>query len=173
MSPVRRRSLHIDDPLAAGAAPGHEHNSRVGTAEATGGAGRLREIPIDRIRANPGQPRKRFEDGALASLAESIRERGVLQPIIVRPAEHGFELVAGERRWRAARLAGEATVPALIEDALDDAGSLELALIENVVREDLTAIEPRGIALDASFDRLDDAIASGFGAIRGLTAGVG
>ncbi len=93
------------------------------------------------IHANPAQPRKRFDESALASLADSIRERGVLQPVIVRPAGDEYELVAGERRWRAAELAGEETIPALVDGALDEAGSLELALIENVVREDLTAIE--------------------------------
>jgi ParB family chromosome partitioning protein len=77
----------------------------------------------------------------LATLADSIRERGVLQPVIVRPVGDGYELVAGERRWRAAEIAGEATIPALVDDALDQAGSLELALIENIVREDLSAIE--------------------------------
>jgi ParB family chromosome partitioning protein len=96
---------------------------------------------VQRIHANPGQPRQRIDEDALAALAESIRERGVLQPVIVRPVEDGFELVAGERRWRAAQLAGEATIPALVDNDLDEAGSLELALIENVVREDLTAIE--------------------------------
>ena len=77
----------------------------------------------------------------MTALADSIRERGVLQPVIVRPVEDGYELVAGERRWRAAELAGEATIPALVDDALDQAGSLELALIENIVREDLSPIE--------------------------------
>jgi ParB family transcriptional regulator, chromosome partitioning protein len=134
MSAVTRRGLQIDDPLAP-----HEHER--GAAPAAGGEGvadgRLMTLSLDCITANAGQPRKRFEEAALASLADSIRERGVLQPIIVRPVGDGYEVVAGERRWRAARLAGEATIPALV----DDAGSLELALIENVVRADLTPIE--------------------------------
>jgi len=137
MSAIGRRGLRVDDPLAAG----EERAGDVSPGGESAGAGRLRDIPLGEIRANPEQPRKRFEEGALASLAASIRERGVLQPIIVRPAKRGYELVAGERRWRAAELAGEAAIPALIDDALDEAGSLELALIENVVREDLTAIE--------------------------------
>jgi ParB family chromosome partitioning protein len=103
--------------------------------------GRLQDIPLERIHANPGQPRKRIDSEALAALADSIRERGVLQPVIVRPTDDGFELVAGDRRWRAAGLAGEVTIPALVDSDIDEAGSLELALIENVVREDLTAIE--------------------------------
>jgi ParB family transcriptional regulator, chromosome partitioning protein len=137
MSVLRRRGLLVDDPLAAG-------EQRSPAAPATAGsevAGRLRDIPIGEIQANPGQPRKRFDGKALAALADSIRERGVLQPVIVRPVGDGYELVAGERRWRAAELAGEATIPALVDDALDQAGSLELALIENIVREDLSPIE--------------------------------
>jgi ParB family transcriptional regulator, chromosome partitioning protein len=132
-----RRGLLVDDPLAAG-------DDRSPAATVAGGsevAGRLREIPIREIRANPAQPRKRFDEPALTALADSIRERGVLQPVIVRPVEDGYELVAGERRWRAAELAGEATIPALVDNALDQAGSLELALIENIVREDLSPIE--------------------------------
>ena len=134
---VLRRGLLVDDPLAAGddRSPAA---SVPGVSEITG---RLRDIPITEIRANPAQPRKRFDESALAALADSIRERGVLQPVIVRPVEDGYELVAGERRWRAAELAGEATIPALVDDALDQAGSLELALIENIVREDLSPIE--------------------------------
>ena len=137
MSVLRRRGLLVDDPLASGedrspAAP------KAGSSEI---AGRLRDIPITEIQANPAQPRKRFDESALAVLADSIRERGVLQPVIVRPVGAGYELVAGERRWRAAELAGEASIPALVDDALDQAGSLELALIENIVREDLSPIE--------------------------------
>jgi len=132
-----RRGLLIDDPLAAG-------DDRSPAATVAGGsevAGRLREIPIQEIRANPAQPRKRFDEPALTALADSIRERGVLQPVIIRPVEDGYELVAGERRWRAAEIAGEATIPALVDNALDQAGSLELALIKNIVREDLSPIE--------------------------------
>jgi ParB family transcriptional regulator, chromosome partitioning protein len=141
MSSIRRRSLHVDDPLGAGTAQDRDHGSSI-EHERTGiHAGRLHAIPLEQIRANPNQPRKRFDKSSLTSLAESIRERGVLQPIIVRPVPQGFEVVAGERRWRAAALAGKATIPALIDDAVDDAGSLELAVIENVVRENLTPIE--------------------------------
>ena len=137
MSVPRRRGLLVDDPVAAG-------EERVPAAPSTVGseaAGRLRDIPIGEIHANPAQPRKRFDQLALTALADSIRERGVLQPVIVRPVDDGYELVAGERRWRAAGLAGEAAIPALVDDALDQAGSLELALVENIVREDLSPIE--------------------------------
>jgi ParB family chromosome partitioning protein len=143
MSATRKRALRIDDPIAAVSQP-----SSAVTYPASadpGGAveqSRLRELSVNEIHPNPDQPRKRFDEEALTALADSIRERGVLQPIIVRPdPAGGYELVAGERRWRAAELAGEPTIPALIDDQLDGAGSLELALIENVVREDLTPIE--------------------------------
>jgi ParB family transcriptional regulator, chromosome partitioning protein len=168
MSSPTRRALTIDDPVAAAAA------CHVAHPAGDPAAGRLREIALDEIQPNPEQPRKRFDQASLNALADSIRDRGVLQPIIVRPhATGGYQLIAGERRWRASQIADRPTIPALVDGAVDGAVSLELALIENVAREDLTVIEPRGIALDASFDRLDDAITSGFGAIRGLTVGVG
>src|SRR4051812_29671886 len=101
----------------------------------------LRELPVDLVAPNPRQPRRSFDDAALAGLAESVRERGVLQPVLVRPLPGGsYELVAGERRWRAARLAGLPTVPALVR-ARDDAQALEVALIENMAREDLNPVE--------------------------------
>jgi len=131
MMAVRRRGLQVDDPLAAG---GEQSTWPRSDADATINS-RLRDIPLERIRANPEQPRKRFDYGALLALADSIRERGALQPVIVKPAEDGYELVAGERRWRAAHLAGETTIPAIIDGLVDQAGSLELALIENLVRE--------------------------------------
>lgn len=137
MSALRRRGLLVDDPLAAG----EERSPGAPTTNGSDVAGRLRDLPIGEIHSNPAQPRKRFDEASLTALADSIRERGVLQPVIVRPVGNGYELVAGERRWRAAQLAGEATIPALVDDALDQAGSLELALIENIVREDLSPIE--------------------------------
>ncbi len=101
----------------------------------------LRELPIDLIAPSPTQPRRRFDEEALQALAGSLGERGVLQPVLVRPRSGGtFELVAGERRWRAARIAGLKTVPALVR-AREDAEALELALIENMAREDLSPIE--------------------------------
>ncbi|HVE69516.1 MAG TPA: ParB/RepB/Spo0J family partition protein [Solirubrobacteraceae bacterium] len=101
----------------------------------------LRVLPLDAIEPNPNQPRRRFEEGALSALADSLRERGVLQPVLVRPRPAGgWELIAGERRWRAARLAGLDEVPAIVR-ADDDAASLELALIENMAREDLNPVE--------------------------------
>jgi len=100
----------------------------------------LREISIDAIFPNPYQPRTVWNQQELADLAESIRTRGVIQPIIVRPAGTGFELIAGERRFRAAKLASLTTIPALIRQASDEQ-MLELSLIENIHRADLNPIE--------------------------------
>src|SRR3954469_7175033 len=101
----------------------------------------LREIPVELIAPNPRQPRQHFDEATLAALAESVRQRGILQPVIVRPVAGGtYELVAGERRWRAAGLAGLETLPALVH-ARDDAQALEIALIENMAREDLSPVE--------------------------------
>ena len=101
----------------------------------------LREIPLELISPNPRQPRREFDEQALLALADSLKERGVLQPVLLRPVAGGtYELIAGERRWRAAQLAGLETIPALV-GAHDDAESLELALIENMAREDLNPVE--------------------------------
>jgi ParB family transcriptional regulator, chromosome partitioning protein len=138
VSPAQRRSLTIDDPIAGADL---RHVARL-SASSSRAVGRLREISVRSIHPNPNQPRKHFDEATLGALADSIRERGLLQPIVVRPTSpDAFELVAGERRWRAAQIAGDSTIPALIDDKVDEAGSLELALIENVVREDLTPIE--------------------------------
>ncbi len=102
--------------------------------------GGVREIDLVRIRANPHQPRKQFDQAALDELASSIAKNGVLQPILLRPVDNGFEIIAGERRWRAAQQAQLHRIPALVRE-LDDATSAEVALIENVQRADLNAIE--------------------------------
>jgi ParB family chromosome partitioning protein len=109
----------------------------------TGGAGDrdLRQLPVELIRPNPRQPRKEFDEVSLLALAGSLGERGLLQPVLVRPSVDGaYELIAGERRWRAATIAGLDTIPALVR-IHDDAESLELALIENMARDDLNPIE--------------------------------
>jgi ParB family chromosome partitioning protein len=101
----------------------------------------LRQLPVELITPNPYQPRREFDQETLLELAESIKVRGVLQPVLVRPvAGGGFELIAGERRWRAAELAGQETVPAIVRHH-DDVASLEIALIENMAREDLNPVE--------------------------------
>jgi ParB family transcriptional regulator, chromosome partitioning protein len=106
-----------------------------------GAAPELAHLAVDQIHASPSQPRKRFEGEAVSGLAESIRAQGLIQPIVVRPRlAGGYELIAGERRWRAAREAGLASVPAVVREA-DDRDSLLLGLVENVAREDLSPIE--------------------------------
>ncbi len=104
-------------------------------------AGELRELPVELIKPNPSQPRTNFEPEALAALAASIEASGVVQPLLVRPLPDGsYELVAGERRWRAAQQAGLEKVPAVIRDQAE-AERLQAALIENMVREDLNPVE--------------------------------
>ena len=113
--------------------------------EGPGGAaglpsGRPAEIPVSSIRPNPRQPRTHFDEAALAQLRDSIAEFGVLVPILVRRAERGYELIAGERRWRAAMAAKLATVPAVVRES-SDTESLEVAIIENLQRENLNPLE--------------------------------
>ena len=113
-----------------------------------GAAPELAHVPIEQIHANPRQPRRRFDHEATAGLADSIRSEGVVQPVVLRPRlEGGYELIAGERRWRAAREAGVPTLPAVIREA-DDRDTLLLGLVENVARENLSPVEEaRGYAL--------------------------
>ena len=100
----------------------------------------VRDIPLEKVIPNPGQPRMTWHEDTLAELAASIREHGVLQPILVRPAGSDYEIIAGERRWRASKLAGKETVPAIVE-RFDDSTALEIALIENLQREDLSPLD--------------------------------
>jgi ParB family transcriptional regulator, chromosome partitioning protein len=111
-----------------------------GSASSGGGAGAVLQIPIERIQPERNQPRKRFDATALAELAASIREKGVLQPILVRRAGSDYRIIAGERRWRAAQKAGLHQIPALVKD-LGDEAAFEVALIENLQREDLDPLE--------------------------------
>jgi ParB family transcriptional regulator, chromosome partitioning protein len=136
MSAPTRRALRVDDPVAGDAC----HVAHPGLPN--GSSGWLRDIVLDEIHPNTNQPRKHFDETSLAALADSIRERGVLQPIIVQPRPAGgYKLIAGERRWRASKIASTATIPALVAQAVDEGQSIELALIENVAREDLGVIE--------------------------------
>lgn len=129
------------------------------------------EIAIDAIRPSRLQPRQDFDEGSLEALAQSIRSSGVIQPVVVRRAGAGYELIAGERRWRAARLAGLERIPVLVREATD-AGSLELALVENLLREDLNPIE-EGLAyqrLIAEFGWAQDQLAQRVGRDRSSVA---
>jgi ParB family chromosome partitioning protein len=102
--------------------------------------GGVREVEVARIRPNPDQPRTQFGEESIDELAQSIAERGVLQPILLRLDGDGFQIIAGERRWRAAQRARLHTIPAIVRE-IDAAAMAELALIENIQREDLNAIE--------------------------------
>jgi len=104
----------------------------------------IREVPTNRVLPNPAQPRLSYEEDSLAELADSIREHGVLQPILVRPSGSQFELIAGERRWRAARMAGLNAVPAIVLD-FDEETALEVSIIENLQREDVSPLEEAGM----------------------------
>ncbi len=98
------------------------------------------QIPLDELRSNPYQPRKVFDEVALNELAESIKNYGVFQPIIVKKSIKGYEIIAGERRWRASRIAGVSTIPAIVRE-FDDEKMMEIALLENLQRENLNSIE--------------------------------
>src|SRR5262245_55710611 len=98
------------------------------------------ELPISSISPNPNQPRKDFDDNALRELADSLRQSGLLQPLVVRRMGDAYQLIVGERRWRAAKLAGIERIPAVIREATDSE-SLELALVENLLRENLNPLE--------------------------------
>ena len=126
-------------PKPAGAAKGAAAPPDA-VEEALARSGEIREVPLDAIDVNPHQPRTEFEPGALEELSRSIKEDGVIQPILVRPSGDRYMLVAGERRMRAARAAGLTAIPAVVRDIEDDR-LLEIALVENIQREDLNPIE--------------------------------
>jgi ParB family chromosome partitioning protein len=104
------------------------------------GTGEQKELPLDQVFPNPDQPRTAMDEDRITELAASIKQVGVLQPVIVRPRDAGYQIIAGERRWRAARVAGLETIPVRIMHA-DEIQSLELALIENLQRLDLNPVE--------------------------------
>ena len=100
----------------------------------------VRELPLEKVIPNPSQPRMTWHEETLQELAASIKEHGVLQPILVRPSGDQYEIIAGERRWRSSKIAGKETIPAIVE-RFDDATALEIALIENLQREDLSPLD--------------------------------
>jgi len=109
--------------------------------DASKGKEKVETVKLKDIVPNPFQPRKKFNEEKLQELASSIREKGVIQPILVRPAGSGYELVAGERRWRAAQQLNVDEIPVIVRRDISDANSLEISLIENIQREELNAIE--------------------------------
>jgi len=129
------------------------------------------EVPIGEILPGAMQPRNGFDDASLNELAESIRENGIMQPLVVRPREGGYDLIAGERRWRASQMAGLANVPIVIRD-VDDRTALELALVENLQRENLDPIEEaKGYAqLVDQFDLTQEEVAAKVGKNRATVA---
>ncbi len=135
--PVFRDNIHrlFDEAAAMDLGPGV-----VSLIESRATRAQIREVAIDRILPNPAQPRLSYEEDSLTELAASIREHGVLQPILVRPIGSQFELIAGERRWRASRLAERSTIPAIVVD-FDEQTALEVSIIENLQREDVSPLE--------------------------------
>lgn len=138
----------------------HSPVRREGLAELLGASADLAQVsasgqalPIQALRPGAGQPRRAFDDQTLTDLAASIRIQGVLQPLLVRPVPGGYEIVAGERRWRAAQLAGLTEVPVVIRD-LSDRGARHLALIENLQREDLNMLDEVDAKLELVADTL-------------------
>lgn len=135
--PAFQQNIHrlFDEAQATDLAPGI-----VSLIESRATHAQLREVPIERILPNPAQPRLSYEEDSLTELADSIREHGVLQPILVRPIGGKYELIAGERRWRASRMAGRETIPAIVVE-FDEETALEASIIENLQREDVSPLE--------------------------------
>lgn len=129
------------------------------------------EIPLERLSANPFQPRAEFDPDKLKELADSIRLHGVLQPIVVRRFGEDYQIIAGERRWRAAQLVGLTAIPAVVRE-LDDAGMIQVALIENLQREDLNPIEEAAAyrKLMDEFDMTQEQLSAALGKSRSAIA---
>lgn len=137
----------------------------------SGGAQQIIRLPLEQIRANPYQPRTQFNQEKLQELVESVRERGIIQPVIVRPSKDGYELVAGERRLRAAKALGWSEIPAIVRPATNRE-SLELSLLENIQRDDLNPIEEAKAfeRLSTEFGMTQEAIAKATGKQRSSVA---
>jgi ParB/RepB/Spo0J family partition protein len=135
--PAFSENIHrlFDEAQATDLAPGI-----VSLIESRATHAQIREIPVARILPNPAQPRLSYEEDSLTELADSIREHGVLQPILVRPVGGQYELIAGERRWRASRMAQRESIPAIVVE-FDDETALEVSIIENLQREDVSPLE--------------------------------
>jgi ParB family transcriptional regulator, chromosome partitioning protein len=139
--PAFSENIHrlFDEAQAIDLAPGI-----VSLIESRATHAQIREVPTGRILPNPAQPRLSYEEDSLVELADSIREHGVLQPILVRPVGSQFELIAGERRWRASRMAQRDSIPAIVVE-FDDETALEVSIIENLQREDVSPLEEAGM----------------------------
>ncbi len=146
--PAFKENIHrlFDEAQQTDLAPGI-----VSLIESRATHAQIREVPVGKILPNPAQPRLSYDEDSLTELADSIREHGVLQPILVRPAGAQFELIAGERRWRASRMAERETIPAIVVD-FDESTALEVSIIENLQREDVSPLEEA-----AMFRKMTDA----------------
>ena len=135
--PAFRENIHrlFDEAQATDLAPGV-----VSLIESRATQAQMREVPVSRILPNPAQPRLSYDEESLTELADSIREHGVLQPILVRPSGTKYELIAGERRWRASGMVGRETIPAIVVE-FDEQTALEVSIIENLQREDVSPLE--------------------------------
>jgi ParB family transcriptional regulator, chromosome partitioning protein len=135
--PAFRENIHrlFDEAQATDLAPGI-----VSLIESRATQAHIREVPVSKILPNPAQPRLSYDEESLTELADSIREHGVLQPILVRPTGSKYELIAGERRWRASGMAERETIPAIVVE-LDEQTALEVSIIENLQREDVSPLE--------------------------------
>ena len=135
--PAFRENIHrlFDEAQSTDLAPGI-----VSLIESRATQAQIREIPVSKILPNPAQPRLSYDEDSLTELADSIREHGVLQPILVRPVGSKFELIAGERRWRASGMAERESIPAIVVE-FDDQTALEVSIIENLQREDVSPLE--------------------------------
>ena len=135
--PAFRENIHrlFDEAQSAELGPGI-----VSLIESRATRAQIRDITVDRILPNPAQPRLSYEEDSLLELADSIREHGVLQPILVRSVGNQFELIAGERRWRASRMAERESIPAIVVE-FDEQTALEVSIIENLQREDVSPLE--------------------------------
>lgn len=140
-------------------------------AHSGGGGDVIEKVPLDRVRPCPFQPRKDFSDESIDELADSIKAQGIIQPLVVRQQGDVYELIAGERRWRAARKAGLNEIPVIVRDA-DDRTVLEIALVENLQRENLNPIEEAlgYTELAHQFDLTQEAIATKVGKSRAAVA---
>jgi ParB family transcriptional regulator, chromosome partitioning protein len=135
--PAFRENIHrlFDEAQATDLAPGI-----VSLIQSQETKAQIRDLPVSKILPNPAQPRLSYDEESLTELADSIREHGVLQPILVRPSGSKFELIAGERRWRASGMCGRETIPAIVVD-FDESTALEVSIIENLQREDVSPLE--------------------------------
>lgn len=177
MAAKRKRGLDrgLDALLSDSNAPAEEVSVDAGeqASEARAEDGQLRQIPIDLIQRGRYQPRKDMSSEALEELAESIRNQGVMQPIVVRPlpGSNNHELIAGERRWRAAQMAGLESIPAIIREIPDET-AIAMALIENIQREDLNPMEEAGALarLKEEFELTHQQVANAVGKSRAMVS---